>query len=111
MTSIDGKHIPTAAEVHAQPALAHSRRVGLERLEVEDRHTRRAAVLFEVAAVADRYQQDTAPESHGERLADILKAADQLTVEWSRGEAVMALRELAGRCVAWLEDDAREEQR
>jgi hypothetical protein len=79
-----------------------------------DARARRAAVLFEIAAVADRYEQDTGPGSYGERLGDLLATADGVLLAY---ESVgvegfnPAVLELAGRCLAWLEADAEAEQR
>lgn len=68
-----------------------------------DSNARRQAILYEVAAVATRYEQDTACETPGERLAGVLGAADSVAV-WGEHAADTAwLVELAGRCVAWLE--------
>jgi hypothetical protein len=78
--------------------------------DLEDTAARRATIFFELAAVADRYTMDQAPESHGERLADLLHAVDRLQVEWSHGSGVPALREVGGLVLSWLEDESRTEQ-
>jgi hypothetical protein len=72
-----------------------------------DAGARRAAVLFEIAAPADLYEADVAPQSDGERFAGVLSLGDSLSWEaCARGP----LLELAGRCLAWLEHDAMREQ-
>jgi hypothetical protein len=67
-----------------------------------DSNARRQAILFEVAAVATRYEQDAAPESLNARLMGIAEAHNRLCLSLMRGR-VAAVTELAGRCVAWLE--------
>ncbi len=73
-----------------------------------DRKSRRAAVLFEIAAVADRYEQDTPPGSSSVRLAGVHEAARQVRL---RSCPRSQLLELAGRCLAWLEADAADAQK
>jgi hypothetical protein len=82
-----------------------------------DAQSRRATVLFEIAAHADLYEADVAPETPGERLADVIAATDRLplrlqVMEDHGGEAMTPfLLELAGRVLAWLEADAEVEQK
>jgi hypothetical protein len=73
-----------------------------------DAQSRRAAVLFEIAARADRYEADVAPQSHGERFAGVLAMSDSLAWESCARDPLL---ELAGRVLAWLEADAKAEQK
>lgn len=78
-----------------------------------DSDARRQAILFEVAAVATRYEQDEAPGGERVRCGDLRAMLDhlELTVAVRGGPLPVfqaevrkaAVRELAGRCVAWLE--------
>jgi hypothetical protein len=61
-----------------------------------DSVARRQAILFEVAAVATRYEQDTLGRDTDERWDDLYGL---ITGDMSPSVLV----ELAGRCVAWLE--------
>ena len=78
----------------------------------EDAQARRAAVLFEVAAVADRYEQDRAAEDEGAdvRLANILNVADRMYALGAADVDTRTKLEMAGRLLAWLEVDAAQEQ-
>lgn len=69
--------------------------------------TRRAALLDEVAAVADRYEQDTPPTTQQERYDGLTEC---LAFVWP-GAKRPALYELAGRVLAWLEADAEAERK
>jgi hypothetical protein len=73
-----------------------------------DAGARRAAVLFEIAAHADLYEADVAPDYPRERMANIKAAADRVGMD-SLGRP-KGLYELAGRVLAWLEHDAKQEQ-
>jgi hypothetical protein len=79
-----------------------------------DAQSRRTTVLFEIVAVADRYEQDQAPATSLERLKDLIKAEDKVgQAGWVFPPAPerSALLELAGRVLAWLEADAEAEQK
>jgi hypothetical protein len=68
-----------------------------------DSNARRQAILFEVAAVATCYEQDTAPgDDEGLRTTHLYKSLEHVD-ESSGDEVVSAITEHAGRCVAWLE--------
>jgi hypothetical protein len=79
-----------------------------------DSNARRQAILFEVAAVATRYENDQAPATARERSADLRAQLEHLdlvslvAVEGSEHHYTSTL-ELAGRCVAWLEHLAENE--
>lgn len=76
-----------------------------------DTQARRTAIQHEVTAVAVRYESDTAPETPGERFADIAALGDHLTTWVFDGDPAdpAVLLELAGRCQAWLEHIATTE--
>lgn len=68
-----------------------------------DSVARRQAILFEIAAVAIRYEQDTAPDDdEGLRTTHLYKSMEHVD-ESSDDALAPAITELAGRCVAWLE--------
>lgn len=66
-----------------------------------DSNARRQAILYEIAAVATRYEQDTAPGFGFERKTDLRDALEQLDHYYDMPGPLI---ELAGRCVAWLEN-------
>lgn len=70
-----------------------------------DSNARREAILFEISAVATRYEQDIAPATCHDRSEDLrtIMADVAYAAEWSPRSVGPRTRELAGRCVAWLE--------
>lgn len=68
-----------------------------------DRDARRAAVLYEIAAVATRYEQDVTPPGHETRKTDLLMALDNVLRAYTDDGHRASVTELAGRCVAFLE--------
>lgn len=66
----------------------------------------REAILFEVSAVATRYAQDTPPGNRQARYEDLCLPLAGLWPDPDMERA--ALKECAGRCVAWLEHLERE---
>lgn len=68
-----------------------------------DSNARRQAILFEVAAVATRYEQDITPEDAQTREIDLTMALETVHRAYSDAGHRSAVTELAGRCVAWLE--------
>lgn len=69
-----------------------------------DSNARRQAILFEVAAVADRYEQDQAPEDTNWRVDDLRSVVLSINAKHDSPEDLKwSLREAAGQLVAWLE--------
>lgn len=74
-----------------------------------DRSASREAILFEIAAVATRYEQDTPPDDDEQREMDIAAMwgiPPEVVAHHASGRSRTrrSLLELAGRCVAWLEN-------
>lgn len=73
-----------------------------------DSNARREAILFEISAVAIRYEQDSAPSDPRERRRDLKASLERVATDTPSAPRA-ALTELAGRCVAWLEHLERED--
>jgi hypothetical protein len=79
-------------------------------MSIEDARARRITIQYEIAARADRYEQDTAPQDEVERAQDVIAVADEVLTAIG-DDLVPKLLELAGRVQAWLEAVAEQEQK